>query len=82
MAQIQTVCGKLPSPQKIPYIKRKINRRKRLLRISRLTHSGAHAAEIKLLNKEIRTYFASRSRNKIRSIAAGGNSSTSLWKAN
>ena len=62
-------------------IKRKLNKRKRLLRVSRLDHSGAHAAEIKLLNKEIRSYFAGRRIGKIRSIATGGKGNVSLWKA-
>ena len=62
-------------------IKRKINRRKSLLPSSRFNHSCVHAAEIKLLNKDIQTYFACRSRNKIRSIATGGNGNTGLWKA-
>ena len=43
--------------QPVGIINRKINRRKRLLRTSRLNHSCAHAAEIKLLNKDIRTYL-------------------------
>ena len=62
-------------------IKRKINKRKRLLRASRLDHTGAHAAEIKLLNKEIRSHFSGRSRGKIRSIATSGNGNLGLWKA-
>ena len=51
------------------------------MRLSRLNRSCVHAAEIKLLNKDIRTYFACRSRNKIRSKATGGNGNIGLWKA-
>ena len=67
--------------QPVGVIKRKINRRKRLLRANRLNHSSALATEIKLLNKDIRSYFACKGRNKIRSIAAGAIGNTGLWKA-
>ena len=51
------------------------------MHISRLNRSCAHAAEIKLLKKDIKTYFAIKSRNKIRSIATGDTGNTGLWKA-
>ena len=69
------------SCQPMGIIKSKLNKRKRLLKESRLNQSGAHAAEIKLLNKEIRSYFAGKCRSKIRSIVTSGSGNIGLWKA-
>ena len=60
-------------------IKQKINKRKRLVRANLRNSSPASSSEIRLLNGEIKSYFAGIKIGNVRSAASGGGAN--LWKA-
>ena len=62
-----------------PNIKRMFNRRKYLLRIERCNNDGHHLAEIRALNKSIRSFHADKRRSCVRRAANGA--SGSIWRA-
>ena len=67
------VTKRVAKPNQVDHVIRpKLNEQNRLLRQSRASGSGDHACEIRKLNKEIRTHFASKSRSRIRRVATGG----------
>ena len=56
-----------------------MNRRKRLIRADLRNITPCNSNEIRLLNYEIRSYFASIKIGNVRRVASGGG--TNLWKA-
>ena len=56
-----------------------INKRKRFIKIDKIRKNSANAPKIKMLNLEIRKFFATQTKNRVRSAVTGGN--TNLWRA-
>ena len=61
-------------------VKNKLNERKRLLKSNRREPSRAKSERIRLLNKDIKSHFHWRTKNKISRTIIPGNPQ-SLWKA-
>ena len=55
------------------------NRRKYLIKIERCKKDGHHLAEIKALNKSIKSFYAEKRRSVVRRAANGP--SGSIWRA-
>ena len=60
-------------------VKSKINKRKRLLELNKVCSCVHRLAKIKILNKEISSFFAEKKRSRVKSLAYGNK--PNLWKA-
>ena len=58
-------------------VKQKLNKRKRLIHLDKMNTSTRHASEIKVLDTEIKTFFARNRTNKVRNVING--SKANLW---
>ena len=80
-APITNVCvNENVKHQKLPiHVKQKLNKRKRLLKQDKITKSTTHVPEIKVLNLEIKNFFATKRTERVLRAATGANAN--IWHA-